>query len=316
LAGAASRQDGFLSSLGPLCGWPGQPRDDVAGDSADLIPAPAAPLDNAAAKGAKSRCPFGRSFTRHDVSATEIALLALAGFAGGIANAVAGGGSFFTFSALVAFGMATLDANATSAVALVPGSLAIGAAYRKETLARWREVVPFAAIGIAGGIAGAWLLIAMGDARFRPLVPWLLGGATLVFALSGTIRAAVARSAGEGGIGPVGGYALIAVVAVYGGFFGAGMGIMLLAALALIEHGDFHKANATKNVVATLAQGVAVVLFIVGGLVHWPEAIVTTLAAILGGYLGVIVARRVPETIVRWTVVAVGAALTLIFALR
>jgi uncharacterized membrane protein YfcA len=250
------------------------------------------------------------------VSPAEIAILAASGLAGGIANAVAGGGTFFTFAALVAFGVSSLDANATSAVALVPGSLAIGWAYRDETLARWRVMVPFVLIGIAGGLAGGWLLIAIGDEGFRPTVPWLLGSATLLFALSGPIGKWVQRVSGHGGIGRLGGYALVCAVAVYGGFFGAGMGIMLLAALVLLESGDFHKANATKNVVATLSQALAIVLFIANGLVHWPQAMVIMIAAIAGGYAGVIVARRVPVAVVRGVVVAVGAALTVAFFLK
>jgi uncharacterized protein len=250
------------------------------------------------------------------VSVPEVLVLALAGFLGGIVNAVAGGGTFFTFAALVAFGMSTLDANATSAVALVPGSIATGAAYRHESAKHWRVILPFAAIGVIGGVGGALLLIALGDARFRPLVPWLLAGATMLFALSAQIRCLVEKIVGAGGIGPIGSSIIIALVAIYGGFFGAGMGIMLLAALALMGHGDFHRANATKNVVALVAQSVAVIIFIIGGLVRWPQAIVIMLAAIAGGYLGVLLARRVPETIVRAAVVAVGAVLALVFFLR
>jgi uncharacterized membrane protein YfcA len=252
------------------------------------------------------------------VTATEIIVIALAGVAGGIANAVAGGGTFFTFPVLVAYGVSTLDANATSAIALVPGSVAIGLAYRSETAARWRELVPTIVISVIGGLAGGALLIAIGDARFRPMVPWLIGGATLVFALSGRIRGYIQRMGGHGGLGPVARYALISLVAVYGGFFGAGMGIMLLAVLALTETGqfDFHTANATKNVVATLSQTLAVVLFVIGGLVHWQEAAIITAGAIVGGYSGIYLARRVPEAIVRGVVVVLGAALTLAFFLR
>ena len=250
------------------------------------------------------------------MSGLEVVTLAVAGFIAGVVNALAGGGTFFTFAVMVAFGMPALDANATSAVALVPGSIATGAAYRREITAHWREILPFTLIGIVGGIAGAWLLIAIGDARFRPLVPWLLGGATLLFALSSRIRASVKTIAGHGGIGPLWGRVVVGIVAIYGGFFGAGMGIMMLATLAVMGTEEFHKANAIKNAVATVATSVAVILFMAGGLVRWPQAIVTTLAAIAGGYLGVMVARRVPESTVRAAVVAVGAVLTLIFFLR
>lgn len=247
----------------------------------------------------------------------EIVLLALAGFAGGVANAVAGGGTFFSFPLMVAFGMTTLDANATTAVGFVPGSLATAAAYWKDTRRRIREVIPFALIGIAGGVAGALLLIGIGDAGFRPTVPWLLALATLTFAFSGKIKAWTARFTRTGArYARAVAYLLMGIVAIYGGFFGAGQGIMVLATLAVIEDGDFHRANATKNIICMLAQAVAVILFIWSGLVHWPQALVTIAGAIFGGYFGIVVARKVPEIWVRAVVVAIGAGLAVVFFLR
>lgn len=247
----------------------------------------------------------------------EFLLLAVAGFAAGAVNAVAGGGTFFTFSALVAGGLPTLDANATSAVALTPANIASVTAYRKEFRLYWREIVPFSVIGAIGGIFGAVLLVKLGDIGFRPLVPWLLLVATVLFALSGRLRQFIApfvesRSPAARATA----YGLMAIVSVYGGFFGAGMGIMMLAAMAVIEGGNFHKANTIKNMVSFFAQGAAIILLIAGGLVHWPQAIVTMVASIVGGYLGVGVARRVPEKIIRAAVVSVGAVLTVIFFMR
>lgn len=247
----------------------------------------------------------------------EFSLLAVAGFAAGVVNAVAGGGTFFTFSALVAGGLATLDANATSAVALTPANIASVAAYRHEFRLYLREIIPFSIVGAIGGIAGAVLLVNLGDVGFRPLVPWLLLVATLLFAASGKLRQVIAPAI-ESNSAPAraAAYALMAVVSIYGGFFGAGMGIMMLAAMAIIEGGNFHKANTIKNMVSFFAQGAAIILLIAGGLVHWPQAIVTMIASIIGGYLGVGVARRVPEKMVRAVVVTVGAVLTVIFFLR
>jgi uncharacterized membrane protein YfcA len=251
------------------------------------------------------------------VTIFQIILIALAGFAAGTVNAVAGGGSFFTFAALVFGGLPTLDANATSAVALTPANLASVVGYRNEVRKHFREMIPFLVIGIAGGAIGAWLLISIGDDGFRPTVPWLLLLATVLFALSGHINRAIAPFAASGGLGvKLSAFALMAVVAVYGGFFGAGMGIMMLAALAIIESGDFHKSNAIKNAVAFLIQTVSASLLIAGGLVHWPHAVITMVASIAGGYLGVSVARRVPQPVIRATVVTVGAVLTLIFFIR
>jgi uncharacterized membrane protein YfcA len=251
------------------------------------------------------------------VTLFQIVVLALAGFAAGTVNAVAGGGTFITFAALVASGLPTLDANATSAVALTPSNLASVAAYRNEVRAHFREMIPFSIIGLIGGGVGALLLIWLGDGGFRPMVPWLLLVATLMFAFSGQIRAFVAPfSQGQHTTAKLVAYGVMMIVAVYGGFFGAGIGIMMLAALSIIASGDYHKANSTKILVAFLIQTVSAALLIAGGLVHWPQALVTIAASSLGGYYGVSLARIVPEKIIRAAVVAIGAGLTIVFFLK
>jgi uncharacterized membrane protein YfcA len=251
------------------------------------------------------------------VTLLQIAVLAAAGFAAGAINAIAGGGTFMTFAALVFTGLPTLDANATSAVALTPANLASVAAYRSEVRAHFREMIPFAILGLIGGGVGALLLIWMGDARFRPTVPWLLLVATLLFAFSAQIRTFVARwSMGRQGVGKGIAYGVMTIVSIYGGFFGAGMGIIMLAALSIVASGDYHKANATKIFVSFLIQIVSAALLIAGGLVHWPHALVTVVASVFGGYYGVAIARIVPEKIIRAVVVAIGAVLTVVFFLK
>lgn len=241
----------------------------------------------------------------------------MAGFVAGAMNAVAGGGTFVTFAALVVSGLTTLDANATSAVALTPSNLASVAAYRDEVRSHFRETIPFAVIGLIGGGVGALLLIWLGDGGFRPLVPWLLLIATLMFAFSVKIREFVAPwSQGQHSTAKFVACGVMMIVAVYGGFFGAGIGIMMLAALSIISGGDYHKANSAKLVVAFLIQVVSAVLLIAGGLVHWPHALVTIASSSLGGYYGVGLARIVPEKITRAVVVAIGAGLTIVFFLK
>jgi uncharacterized membrane protein YfcA len=251
------------------------------------------------------------------MTVVDIVLLLISGFAAGAINAVAGGGSFFSFAALVAAGLPTLDANATSAAALAPSNVAIAIGYRSELREHFRDIVAFSLIGLAGGALGAYILIALGDAGFRPLVPWLLLAATLTFALSNRLRAVIAPWAGGNSVAALAvGYVVMTVVSVYGGFFGAGMGIMMLAALAILEGGDYHRANAIKNIVAMLIQAISAIVLIAGGLVHWSQALVVMAASIAGGYFGVGLARRVPLPVIRAAVIIAGAVLTLIFFRR
>lgn len=247
----------------------------------------------------------------------DIALLSVAGFAAGVLNAVAGGGTFLTFAALVAVGLPTIEANATSAVALNPANLASAIGYRHEIRTYFRSMIGYSIMAVLGGLLGAGLLIWLGDEGFRPTVPWLLLMATLLFAGSDRIRAVAEpwANAKAGGATAVAGIVMF-IVAVYGGFFAAGMGIMMLAALIITERGDYHKANAIKMLASTLIQLMSSVTLIIGGLVHWPEALVTMVASTIGGYLGVDVARRVPARITRAVVVTTGAVLTLVFFFR
>lgn len=259
---------------------------------------------------------------------TDMLLLGGAGLVAGVVNAVAGGGTFFTFSALVGVGIPPIAANATSAVAVWPGSIASMAAYRQEVAAHGRRFAVLGAVSLAGAAIGAWLLLRLEDAEFRVLVPWLLLVATLLFAfsprLTGYLRARGRRERRAGAAqpppsgGPVSravGAVIQFLVAIYGGFFGAGMGILMLAALAVTEGDDFHRINAAKVLLSVLINGIAIVLFIADGLVRWPAALIVMATCVTGGYLGVVVAKRVPVEWVRRFVVSVGAGLTAWFFL-
>ena len=242
----------------------------------------------------------------------DIALLAFAGFAAGTLNAIAGGGTIFTFSALMAVGVPPVAANATSAAAVGVGSVASTIAYRREVLAALKRLLPLCAISALGGAAGAVLLLRSGDQAFRVLVPWLLLAATMLFAAAPLIQKAVQRMAAAGRQG--GGLGLAVpvqgLVSVYGGYFGAGMGVMMLASLSLTEDADYHAINAAKNLMSIVLQLIAVAVFIASGIVRYEVSLLIAVASIAGGWIGVVAARRVAQSHVRALVIGSGLALS------
>ncbi len=248
----------------------------------------------------------------------DILLLASAGFLAGAINAVAGGGTFFTFSALLAVGLPPIVANATSAVAVLPGSVASSLAYLAEVKRYARRFLMLSVVSVLGGVLGALLLLQLTNTAFSRLVPYLLLGATLLFAASPLLakRSGQAQASQRSRRGYLLGAGLQFFIAIYGGFFGAGMGIVMLASLALTEGRDFHTLNATKNVLAVSIQTVAIVLFIVSGVVSWPQALVVMVACIFGGYVGVVAARRVPVQVIRGFIVVTGLLLSLYYFVR
>jgi uncharacterized membrane protein YfcA len=245
-------------------------------------------------------------------------LLAGSGLAAGLVNAIAGGGTFFTFSALIGAGLPPVIANATSAVAVTPANLSSAWAYRRELTANARRFAALGLVSLLGGLLGAFVLTITNNAAFRLLVPWLLLFATGLFALSPRIVALARTIARREGHHPsskarAAGLGFQTLVAIYGGFFGAGMGIVMLAALAVTEGDDFHLINAAKHLCSTVIQLVAVVLFLAAGLVSWPETLAVGAASVVGGYLGVVFGRKLPATVIRWLVIGVGAGLTVFF---
>lgn len=252
----------------------------------------------------------------------QYALIGIAAFGAGAMNSVAGGGTFLSFPALLAVGVPPVMANASNSVALWPGSLASAWAFRAELL-RFRKSLPLLSlVAFLGGIAGGLLLLATSNAAFSRLIPWLLLVATVLFAFSAQLsrfvaglRRPAASAAGTPDarhVGP-GGFLFQLVVSVYGGFFGAGMGILMLAALAIQGFDDVHEINALKNWLSAIIYSVAVVTFVVAGAVSWPHTIVMLATGTLGGYWGARIARRVPALWLRRFIVGVGSLLTLVY---
>ena len=228
-------------------------------------------------------------------------------------NAIAGGGSILTFPALLATGVSPVAANATNAVALFPGSFSAGWAFRRELGLESRQVLITLAISsAAGALVGAWLVVVAGDALFRALVPWLILGATALFILQEPLRRWRERRSAERVAQALDGanlWLLAAaqfVVAVYGGFFGAAMGILMLAALGLVGLTNIHQMNGLKTIAAGCINAMAALYFALGRHVHWPIAAVMAVGTLLGGYGGAWVAQRLGQAMVRWVIIVIG----------
>jgi uncharacterized membrane protein YfcA len=255
-----------------------------------------------------------------------LALLAVVTFVAAAVNSVAGGGTILTFPALAAIlppdpGRLVV-ANATSTIGLWPGALSAAWAYRGERegqppFTRWL-VVP----SVAGALVGAWLVVVLPPEWFAAIVPWLILVAAVLFALQPQIvglaarlrGASSARAGSDAKVNLPVACVLQFLVAVYGGYFGAGIGIMMLAMLGLLGLGDIHGLNAVKNVLGTVVNGVAAIFFAVGSFagshaVSWPHAAVMAASAVGGGLAGALIARRLPARIVRRAVALIAFAL-------
>jgi uncharacterized membrane protein YfcA len=260
----------------------------------------------------------------------------------GLLNAVAGGGSFISFPALLFSGIAPIAANATNTAALFPGTVASTIAYRKEFTAEARRLLPpLLVTGILGGIIGARVLLNTPQSTFMHIVPWLLLGATLLFASSGWLTAKLHARLGTrrdaqmndvaGGSGNVSdtpgerrtprallaaGLFLELLIAVYIGYFGAGVGILVLALLALLGMENIHAMNGVKSLLVSVVNGVALVTFIWARVIVWPQALLMLVGAMLGGYGGAHYARKMNPKSIRYLVIIVGFTMSAYFFIR
>lgn len=233
-------------------------------------------------------------------------------------NAVAGGGSFVAFPALLFTGVPPIPANATNTVAMWTGMTASGGAYSKRLDIPGRVMVPLVITSCVGGVAGALLLLKTPPHTFLRVLPWLMLGATLLFIFGK--RLSRGRVAGVGhdatAFAILGASVFELIVAVYGGYFGGGVGIVNLAMLAALGMTDIHAMNALKSVLGSLINGVAVVVFLVSRTVYWPQAAVMILGSVIGGFFGAHYAMKVSSLWIRWTVILVGASMTIYFFVK
>lgn len=247
-------------------------------------------------------------------------LLAVAGLAAGLVNGVAGGGSLISFPALLAVGHTAVVANVTSTVGIWAGYVGGVAGFRRELAAQGDRVRALTPVALAGGLTGAVLLLVTPGHVFEDLAPLLVLLACALFALQPRIARRLrerppprprARSAGLSVLALVGTY----LAAIYGGYFGAGLGVVLLAVLGLALDDELIRINGVRGVLSLIVNSIAVVVFVVGADVAWHDAGVLTVTSLVGGYLGARLSRRLPAPVFRVVVIGLGlvAAVRLLF---
>ena len=236
----------------------------------------------------------------------------------GMMNAMAGGGTILTFPALLLLGESAITANATSTVALLPGAAASMAGYRREVGEHRRWLTTLLLPSLLGGAIGSVLLLRTPERAFERFAPFLILFATILFLVQGAVaRWSTAHRAGHPSRGRLAVVSLVQLgVAVYGGYFGAGIGILMLAALGFLGLSDIHAMNGLKNFFGMCINVVAAAYFVFRGAVDWPAALVMAGAAVAGGYGGARFARRIGRDRARKAVVAIGFAITAVLLLR
>jgi uncharacterized protein len=245
-------------------------------------------------------------------------LAGLAAVAGGAVNALAGGGTLITFPTLTALGLPALAANVTNTIAIAPGHLGATLAQRRELRGQRGRLLRLVPAGFLGGLAGGLLLLVTGEKAFRQLVPFLILLASILLAVQEPVRRWLARRAADGTWEPHEGWSIAPVFAasIYGGYFGAGLSVIVLAALGLVVSDSLTRLNAVKQAVGFAANTGAALIFLCSGQVAWNVALVMAAGAVAGGALGGRLAGRVRPATLRVVVVALGVAVGLVYLVR
>jgi uncharacterized membrane protein YfcA len=243
----------------------------------------------------------------------RLAVVFVAAIIAGAVNSVAGGGTVFNFTGLVWYGLPTVNANATNATSLIPGSLGGAVAMRQDLKTQQRDLIILLIPTVLASLLGALVVANTSESIFRRVVPFLILFATLIFASRNVItrwvqsRAASAKTSEQ--ITPLGyalGLALQFLIAFYGGYFGAGIGILMLTSLSIMGMQNIHKMNALKNMLAVGINGTAAIFFVLSGRVVWPMALLAAVGSTIGGYGLGSYAKRIDQDTLRWGVVAAG----------
>ena len=242
-----------------------------------------------------------------------------AAFAAGTINSVAGGGTLITFPTLIWLGLPSINANATSTVAIWPGTVGTIWGYREEMRTANSRMFALILPSVIGGILGALLLRRTPPALFDALVPFLILFATLLFAIQEPVQRRLKISHPESHKSArwlLGAMTFQLFVALYGGYFGAGIGILMLAALSVLGLTNIHQMNGLKALLGASVNGVAALYFIWARMVYWPEFVVMVIGAIIGGYGGATIARRIGGRVVRRIVIIVGFSMAVAMFIR
>jgi len=246
---------------------------------------------------------------------TTIVLLLVIGLFGGVWNAIAGGATLFTFPALIYVGLPPVVANATNYLALLPSNAAALPAYRQELRQIGRAIIPLLTISGLGAVVGSLLLMVSDPAFFEKLIPFLILIATALFALGRQMRHLILRVAGDlKGQRLI--YVFLFVASIYGGYFGAGLGIILLAIAQLLGFSDFNTANSVKNLLATSFTILSIIVFGIGGLIAWPYALVMMAGSTVGGFAGGRLAKKVNDRWLRCVVIVFGLTLAIVYFIQ
>ncbi|MFD2112216.1 sulfite exporter TauE/SafE family protein [Thiorhodococcus fuscus] len=250
----------------------------------------------------------------------DVFFLLGAGFLGGVLNSVAGGGSFITFPALLWAGVPPISANATNTFAACAGYLSGTLAFREDLRTEKAALAGLLVMSLAGGILGAWLLMQTPEARFREAIPWLMLIATLLFAfggrLNGVLKAVAARYRHASSLGRILQQLMLLAVCIYGGFFNAGLGIVILSYLVLVGHTNINVMNGLKLLASSAVSIIAIALFIWEGAIAWREGGLVLLGTLAGGYAAAHLSRTLPQAQVRTFVLVASVAITGYFFLE
>ena len=253
------------------------------------------------------------------LSALNLTLVGIAAVAAGAINALAGGGTLLTFPTLIAVGLPAMASNVTNTVALLPGYIGGALAQSKDIPGQAKRLWLLIPAGLVGGLIGGFLLLHTGEKLFRGLVPWLILAASLLLAIQDPVRAWLTRRAAErpdDGSHEKWAALPVGLAAIYGGYFGAGLSVIILAALGLTFNDSLTRLNAIKQLISFSANLAAAIFFAFSGQVVWIVALVMAIGALIGGTLGGRLAGRVQPTTLRWIVVSIGVVVSIVYFIR